>query len=207
MARKKTIDIETKEYIVIKKYANRRLYNTDKSHYVTLENLAELIRSGVNFVVYDAKTGEDITRSILTQIIAEQEAKGKYLLPISFLKEMIKIYGNDVNGLVPDYWDHSMKIFKENREKLQQGFDRALQRVVFPLEQLSKVADTNHELFSKSVEFWKKFTPKNMYMPETITVSKQEYQNLNKEIERLRSVEAEFEALKKAAKTQVSRKK
>ena len=116
----------TEDYIVIKKYANRRLYNMAQSQYITLDDLAEIIRSGINFVVYDAKTGEDITRSVLTQIIAEQEAKGNHLLPMSFLQDMIKIYGDNVHGFVPDYWDNTMKIFKENREKFRKGFDTAL---------------------------------------------------------------------------------
>src|SRR5580704_8359071 len=87
--------------VVVKKYANRRLYNTESSSYITLENLAEMVRQGRDFVVYDAKTGEDITRGVLTQIIVEQEGKGQNLLPITFLRQIIGFYGDSLGGLVP----------------------------------------------------------------------------------------------------------
>jgi polyhydroxyalkanoate synthesis repressor PhaR len=179
------------DIVVIKKYANRRLYNMAQSHYITLENLAEIIRSGKNFVVYDAKTGDDITRSILTQIIAEQEAKGNQLLPMSFLLDMVKIYGNNVGGLVPDYWNQTMQIFKENREKLQKGLDTALGSVTTPLEHLRKVADSNTQIFSKTVDILNMFNPtyKNT---DKVTLSKQEYDDLLSEIKRLKQLELEL---------------
>src|SRR5579883_1345396 len=88
---------------IVKKYANRRLYNTAASSYVTLDDLARMIKEGADFVVYDAKTGEDITRSVLTQIIVEQEQKGQNLLPISFLRQLISFYGDSMQVLVPGY--------------------------------------------------------------------------------------------------------
>ena len=87
--------------VTIKKYANRRLYNTGTSTYVKLEDLAEMVQGGTDFIVVDAKTGDDITRSVLTQIIVEQEAKGKNLLPIAFLRQLIALYGDNLQGLVP----------------------------------------------------------------------------------------------------------
>src|SRR5213075_947616 len=89
------------EPVTIKKYANRRLYNTGTSTYVTLEDLADMVKSGEDFVVYDAKSGEDITRSVLTQIIFEQENKGQNLLPVAFLRQLIRFYGDSLQALIP----------------------------------------------------------------------------------------------------------
>lgn len=183
-------DDKAETCIVIKKYANRRLYNMAESHYITLDDLAGLIRSSIHFVVYDAKTGEDITRSILTQIIVEQESKGNHLLPMSFLRDMIKIYGDNVNGLVPDYWDNTMRIFKENRDKLQKGYDTAIQGITFPLEQFRKVADSNSHIFSKTIDIFNIFNPKKTSSDE-ITISQSEYDSLLNEIVRLRKIEAQ----------------
>ncbi|HYE01037.1 MAG TPA: polyhydroxyalkanoate synthesis repressor PhaR, partial [Alphaproteobacteria bacterium] len=94
--------------ITIKKYANRRLYNTATSSYVTLDHLAQMVKDGADFVVYDAKSGEDITRSVLTQIIVEEESKGQNLLPIGFLRQLISFYGDNMQWLVPRYLDHAM---------------------------------------------------------------------------------------------------
>ncbi|HCJ61450.1 MAG TPA: polyhydroxyalkanoate synthesis repressor PhaR [Alphaproteobacteria bacterium] len=107
--------------VVIKKYANRRLYNTATSSYVTLEYLAQMVRDGIDFVVYDAKSSEDITRSVLAQIIFEEEAKGQNLLPINFLREMIRFYGQNVSNLLPGYLEHSMDMFVRNQENLSKA--------------------------------------------------------------------------------------
>ncbi len=116
MARKSTPDDEP---TIIKKYANRRLYNTAKSSYVTLDNLAEMVREGEDFVVRDAKSGEDITRSVLTQIIFEEEAKGQNMLPANFLRQLIRLYGDTLQGFVPSYLDASMDTFARNQEKMR----------------------------------------------------------------------------------------
>src|SRR5579871_2753187 len=104
--------------VTIKKYANRRLYNTSTSSYVTLDHLADMVKKGVEFVVTDAKSGEDITRSVLTQIIVEEEGKGQNLLPISFLRELIGFYGNNMQWLVPRYLEYAIKTFSKNQEQL-----------------------------------------------------------------------------------------
>jgi polyhydroxyalkanoate synthesis repressor PhaR len=106
---------------VIKKYANRRLYNTATSTYVTLEDLSQMVRAGTDFVVYDAKSGDDITRSVLTQIIFEEENKGgaQTLLPINFLRQLIKFYGDSMQGLVPGYLDMSIDSFTKDQDKLR----------------------------------------------------------------------------------------
>lgn len=104
----------------IKKYANRRLYNTATSTYVTLDNLAEMVKEGIEFNVYDAKTGDDITRSVLTQIIMEAENKaGQSLLPISFLRQLIGFYGGNMDGVLSQYLDQSMQTFSTNQEKVR----------------------------------------------------------------------------------------
>lgn len=105
---------------VIKKYANRRLYNTATSSYVTLDFLAEMVKNGEDFVVYDAKSGEDITHSVLTQIIFEEESKGQNLLPIEFLRQLIKFYGDSLQNFVPSYLEMSMNAFSQNQEDIRQ---------------------------------------------------------------------------------------
>ncbi len=108
--------------IVIKKYANRRLYNTGSSSYVTLEDLSELVKSGDDFVVYDAKTGEDITRPVLTQIIfeAENSATGQNLLPIQFLRQLIRLYGDQMQSFVPSYLEMSLDAFSKQQERMRE---------------------------------------------------------------------------------------
>ncbi|PHQ70730.1 MAG: polyhydroxyalkanoate synthesis repressor PhaR [Sneathiella sp.] len=108
-----------KDPIVIKKYANRRLYNTATSSYVTLDHLSKMVKEGSDFVVFDAKTNEDITRSVLTQIIFEEEAKGQNLLPISFLRQLIGFYGDRLQTVVPGYLEMSMQSFFENQDKMR----------------------------------------------------------------------------------------
>ncbi|MBW8815040.1 MAG: polyhydroxyalkanoate synthesis repressor PhaR [Caulobacterales bacterium] len=109
------------ERVVIKKYANRRLYNTASSSYVTLEHLAEMVKKGVDFVVYDAKTNEEITRTVLTQIIFEEEEKsqGQSLLPIQFLRQLISFYGNSMQAFLPSYLELSLASFTQQQERLR----------------------------------------------------------------------------------------
>ena len=104
--------------IVIKKYANRRLYNTGSSSYVTLEHLREMVKEGVDFVVYDAKTNEDITRNVLGQIIFEEESKGQNLLPIQFLRQLIGFYGDQMQSFVPSYLEMSLSAFAQQQEQI-----------------------------------------------------------------------------------------
>jgi polyhydroxyalkanoate synthesis repressor PhaR len=107
------------ERVVIKKYANRRLYNTASSSYVTLEHLADMVKKGVDFVVYDAKTNEDITRTVLTQIIFEEESQGQSLLPIQFLRQLISFYGNSVQAFLPSYLELSLASFAQQQERIR----------------------------------------------------------------------------------------
>ena len=110
----------TAEKVVIKKYANRRLYNTQSSSYVTLEHLSEMVKQGVDFVVYDAKTNEDITRSVLTQIIFEEESQGQSLLPIQFLRQLIGFYGNSMQAFLPSFLELSLASFTQQQERMRQ---------------------------------------------------------------------------------------
>ena len=126
--------------ITIKKYANRRLYNTATSCYVTLDYLAQLVKTGANFAVYDAKTGEDITRSVLTHIIVEEESKGQSMLPISFLRHLISFYGDSLQVVVPRYLEQTMQAFARNQEQmrdyLRSAFDGLMPFASF--EEMSK---------------------------------------------------------------------
>lgn len=117
--------------VIIKKYANRRLYNTETSSYITLDHLAEMTREGRDFQVFDARSGEDITRSVLTQIVMEGEAGGQTMLPISFLRQIISLYGDSMQGMVPHYLEASMAAFAENQAKFR---DAAMK----PFEQLAR---------------------------------------------------------------------
>jgi polyhydroxyalkanoate synthesis repressor PhaR len=105
--------------VVVKKYANRRLYNTESSSYITLDNLAGMIRAGRDFVVYDAKTGEDITRGVLTQIIVEEESKGRAMLPTAFLRQIIGFYGDSLQQFVPSYLEQAMTSFAQQQEQMR----------------------------------------------------------------------------------------
>ena len=145
------------EPITIKKYANRRLYNTGTSSYVTLDDLARMVKRGEDFLVCDAKTGEDITRSVLTQIIFDAEAKGQSLLPITFLRQLIRFYDDSVQHLVPPYLEHALAAFSNNREKLMAftGADLGAAAVGAIEEQTRR----NMELFQKSMRVFMPLAP------------------------------------------------
>jgi polyhydroxyalkanoate synthesis repressor PhaR len=144
------------EPVIIKKYANRRLYNTATSSYVTLENLSGMVREGSEFTVFDAKTGEDITRSVLTQIIVEEEQKGgQNLLPISFLRQLIGFYGDNMQWLVPRYLDYTMQAFSRNQEQFRQTMPPGFGGL-FPFARFDEMSKQNIALFERTM---KMFTP------------------------------------------------
>jgi len=140
---------ETKP-VVVKKYANRRLYNTATSSYVTLDDLASMIKDGGDFVAYDAKTGEDITRSVLTQIIVEQEQKGQNLLPISFLRRLISLYGDSMQFLVPGYLEQAMLAFARNQEQIRRNLEATFG--IFPFGQFEEMGKQNIALFERALK-------------------------------------------------------
>src|ERR1700688_3208257 len=145
-----------KKPTVVKKYANRRLYNTATSSYVTLDDLAKMIKQGGDFVVYDAKSGDDITRSVLTQIIVEEEQKGQNLLPISFLRQLIGFYGDSMQWLVPRYLEHTMKSFAHNQEQMRKSLQDAFGGL-FPFGGLEEMGKHNMALFEKTVKMFSPF--------------------------------------------------
>jgi len=142
--------------ITIKKYANRRLYNTATSSYVTLDHLCRMVKDGVDFVVYDAKTGEDITRSVLTQIIVEEESKGHNLLPIGFLKHLIGFYGDNLQFLVPRYLEQAMQSFALNQEQMRQYMQGTFGQI-FPFANLEGMSKQNIALFERTMKMFSPF--------------------------------------------------
>ena len=141
--------------ITIKKYANRRLYNTATSSYVTLDHLSQMVKDGTDFAVFDAKTGENITRQVLTHIIVEEESKGQNLLPINFLRHLISFYGDSLQSLVPQYLDHSMGSFARNQEQMRHYMSDALDGLM-PFQQFEEMGKQNMALFENAM---KMFTP------------------------------------------------
>lgn len=142
---------------VIKKYANRRLYDTGRSSYVTLEDLGEMVKEGHDFVVYDAKTGEDLTRSVLTQIIVEEEQnEGQSLLPIGFLRQLIGFYGDGLAPLVPNYLEHTIQTFAKNQEQLRQQINKSIEGM-FPVPNLEEINKQNMAMFENAMRMFRPF--------------------------------------------------
>ena len=146
------------ERVVIKKYANRRLYNTASSSYVTLEHLSEMVKKGVDFVVYDAKTNEDITRSVLTQIIFDEESRGQNLLPIQFLRQLIRFYGDSMQAFVPSFLELSLDGFTRQQERMrgQVGAGLGVPGVAPGLGFMEEQVRQNLAMFDRAM---KMFTP------------------------------------------------
>ena len=150
-----TSDTSGESPVVIKKYANRRLYNTASSSYVTLDHLAQMVKDGQEFVVHDAKTGEDITRQVLTQIIVEEETKGQTMLPISFLRQLIRLYDDGMQGFVPRCLEFTMENFVRNQEQICAQMETSLGKVPsFP--GMEEMARQNMALFEQALSM---FTP------------------------------------------------
>ncbi|NCP11317.1 MAG: polyhydroxyalkanoate synthesis repressor PhaR [Sphingomonadales bacterium] len=138
------------DVIVIKKYANRRLYDTGKSRYITLDDLAGMIREGHDFVVQDAKSGEDITHSVLTQIIMEEESRGPTMLPVKFLRRIIALYGDSVQAAVPSYLDSMMDGFRENQQRMAQAMKETI-----ATNPLADLAQRNMEMLQSAARAFK----------------------------------------------------
>ena len=138
--------------VTIKKYANRRLYDTLTSAYVTLEDLCEMVKKGIDFVVVDAKTNEDITRPVLTQIIFEQESKGYNMLPVNFLRQIISFYDDSLSAMVPGYLEQTMNNFVENQDRMR-GFMGSFGEFS-PFKQFEELSKQNIDLFEKTMSMW-----------------------------------------------------
>ena len=175
--------------VVVKKYANRRLYNTESSCYITLDNLAEMIRLGRDFVVYDAKTGDDITRGVLTQIIVEEEGKGRAMLPTGFLRQLIGFYGDSVQNLVPRYLEQAMTAFGQQQKQVRDAMQHTVGRM-FPFGNIEEVSRQNLAMMERALSLWNP-----IYRPIQATNSSDEPQPdpAAQEIEALR---AEIESLR-----------
>jgi polyhydroxyalkanoate synthesis repressor PhaR len=146
----------TTEPIIIKKYANRRLYNTAKSSYVTLDHLSQMVKDGQDFVVNDAKSGQDITRNVLAQIIFEEEAKGHTMLPANFLRQLIRLYGDTLQGFVPGYLEASMETFAHNQERMREQVAKAFEANP-ALANFEALARTNMEWFENAMRMFAPF--------------------------------------------------
>ncbi len=151
---------EKKEAVVIKKYANRRLYNTETSTYVTLDDLAAMVRSDRDFVVYDAKTGDDLTHSVLTQIIVEQENRqgGQTLLPVPFLRQLIRFYDDSIGRMVPGYLQFSLENLAKEQEKFRALFANAFSNPSAAFEAYQDQARKNMAMFEQALSMWTPFT-------------------------------------------------
>lgn len=152
-------EASAKPPVVVKKYANRRLYNTESSAYITLDNLAAMVREGRDFIVYDAKSGEDITRSVLTQIIVEEESKGSALLPTTFLRHLIGFYGDSMQGIVPRYLEQSMVNFTHQQQQVRQAMQQTVGNL-FPFD-IEQVSRQNMAMMERAMSL---FTP--FYRPD-----------------------------------------
>lgn len=150
---------QTDKPITIKKYANRRLYNTASSSYVTLETLCQMVKDGADFVVYDAKTGDDITRSVLTQIIVEEESKGQNMLPISFLRQLISLYGDNLQFMVPRYLEFTMQAFARNQDQMRQQFMGQMGQMpgMFALQTFEEMSRQNMQMFQRALSMFSPF--------------------------------------------------
>lgn len=180
--------------VIIKKYANRRLYNTQTSSYVTLDHLCQMVKQGVDFEVHDARTNDDITRSVLTQIIFEEEAKGQHLLPIRFLRQLIRFYGDSMQAFVPGYLDMSMESFIKNQDEMRSRIAQAFGGGNQAIESLTR---QNLALFERAMQMFAPFPsrPANTEGPRSNgseSRTSEEIGELKSEIEEMRRQLAEL---------------
>lgn len=159
MLNKSESQTEKREAVVIKKYANRRLYNTETSTYVTLEDLAQMVRSDRDFVVFDAKSGDDLTHSVLTQIIVEQESRvgGQTLLPIPFLRQLIRFYDDSIGRMVPSYLQFSLETLAKEQERFRSQFANAFGNPAAAFEAYQDQARKNMAMFEHAMSMWTPF--------------------------------------------------
>ena len=183
--------------IVIKKYANRRLYNTGTSTYVTLDDLAVMVKKGEDFTVQDAKTGEDITHSVLTQIIFEQESKtGNTLLPISFLRQLISYYGDQMQMVVPSFLEHSMKAFGEQQSEMREQINRAFgetplaKNLQMPMQLIEEQVRRNTDMFQQAMQMFSPFVSSPAREPK-----KADAKDIDELKEQLRALQSKLDTL------------
>jgi polyhydroxyalkanoate synthesis repressor PhaR len=192
--------------VVVKKYANRRLYNTESSSYITLDNLADMVRQGRDFVVYDAKSGEDITRSVLTQIIVEEEGKGRSLLPTQFLRQLIGFYGDQMQSMVPRFLEQAMGALTQQQEQMRSAMQKSMGNL-FPFGNMEEVSRQNMAMMERAFSLFTPFyrgqdrgdanVPRDPQSSE-VAALRAEVENLRRELETARS---QAEAQSKQAKS------
>jgi polyhydroxyalkanoate synthesis repressor PhaR len=191
------------EAIVIKKYANRRLYNTATSAYVTLEDLAEMVKAGSDFTVHDAKSGEDITRSVLTQIIFEQENKGQNLLPIKFLRQLIRFYGDQMQVFIPSYLEMSLEQLTREQQRFRDQLLNSFGVSPEPFKLADEQVKKNMAMFENAMKIFNPFaaaakdqrpeaTPQAAREPSSSTSSASELKAMQEE---LREMQRRLESL------------
>ncbi len=187
---------------VIKKYANRRLYNTGTSTYVTLDDLAVMVKDGDDFVVIDAKSGEDITHSVLTQIIFEQESKtGNTLLPVSFLRQLITYYGDQMQMLVPSYLEHSMSAFGAQQEQMREQITKAFgetpitRNMQAPMQMVEEQVRRNTEMFQQAMQMFSPFAKTSGSTPASSPRSISGNQDIQDLKDQLRSLQEKLDSL------------
>ncbi len=173
--------------VIVKKYANRRLYNTESSSYITLENLAEMVRKDRDFVVYDAKSGEDLTRGVLTQIIVEEEGKGNAMLPTNFLRQLIGFYGDNVQNVVPRYLEQAMSSFARQQKEMRAAVQKTIGNFLPP--GMEDVGRKNMAMMERAMTL---FTP---FYHEGGSSTQAEAQIPNEYQEEILSLRAEVERL------------
>ena len=181
-ARAETTSEAPLQPVVVKKYANRRLYNTESSSYVTLEDLANMVRQGRDFIVFDAKSGEDITRSVLTQIIVEEESKGRSLLPESFLRQLIGFYGDSLQSVLPRYLEFAMAGFARQQEQMRRSVEQAMGGFMpfSGIPGLEEVGKQNMAMLKRAMSLFAPFRPPET--PPTMESLKAEVESLRQQL-------------------------
>jgi len=181
-ARAETAPEAPAQPVVVKKYANRRLYNTESSSYVTLEDLANMVRQGRDFIVFDAKSGEDITRSVLTQIIVEEEAKGRNLLPESFLRQLIGFYGDSLQTVLPRYLEFAMAGFARQQEQMRRSVEQAMGGFIpfGGIPGLEEVGKQNMAMLERAMSLFAPFRPTEP--AQTVEALKAEVEMLRRQL-------------------------
>ena len=181
--------------VTIKKYANRRLYNTATSSYVTLDNLCDMVRSGEDFVVRDARSGDDITRQVLTQIIVEQEAKGQNMLPLSFLRQLIQLYGDNVQAFVPGYLEVAMETFARNQGDMRERMNSTFGGM-FPVDEFEAMAERNMAMMQRTMEMFAGFPAgERRDEPKADGDGQEEAPDVGAVLDRLDRMQAQLDAL------------
>lgn len=166
--------------VIIKKYANRRLYNTDTSAYITLDDLAKMTRDGREFQVLDAKSNEDITHNVLTQIIMDEEGRGQTMLPAGFLRQLISMYGDSMQAMVPGYLEASMDAFRKNHNKFREALEGAITSGPF-----AEIAKRNIEMFEAATSAFRPKAGAGDKKDDEIAALKAQLAELQAKVDRL----------------------